>query len=521
MANNIVLSSTGKLELDLTVNNRIFLYYTTIPINWSCDEFDCAMGIFTILVNDVPVVNTDASGSGSFNIIYGDKVTTTMNCGNCDQAMLTINGAKYYSAVGASSSVTRDEYPISEMTINGSSYKLLTVNIGCSSYSCVATIDLVINGGSPHRYTNYGGYYTVHSGDRIEAHLSGGTCDDFSIWVDNVDTGLSDYLNASITQNVIIQGKGTDPLQINFGSTDTNCTSTIGLYVNDIFIAEYNGTYGGTYWANSGDKVEAYLTGGTCYESSIWINNVDTYSNHYKSSQLIATSIAIQGIGKSLYPTVTTNTVESILYTTASGGGNVTSKGSTSVTSRGICWSTSSNPTISNTHTHDGTGSGTFTSSMTGLTVNTLYYVRAYATNSIGTSYGDQETFTTLAATTTTTTTTQAPTTTTTTTCNIGPIKYPSYSIECIGNTTIQIVNQSTAEDAIDLYRNCTSNMNIYVEEFRNNSNEIIGSQYYEKDNPCNKVTVTGWYVINYSYNINNSIIMHCTNGIIDNLINY
>jgi hypothetical protein len=345
-----------------------------------------------------------------------------MNDGNCDQAMITVDGANYYSAIGVGNAVTRNEYPIAPMTINGTSYELITINIGASSYSCVATIDLVINGGSPHRYTNYGSTYTVHTGDRIEAHLSGGTCDEFSIWIDGVDTGLTDYLNTSATQNIIIQGKGTEPLQIDFGSTDTNCTSVIGLYVNDIFIVQYSGTYGGTHWAKSGDKVEAYLSGGTCYESSIWVNGVDSSSNHYKSSQLISTYISLQGIGKSLVPTVTTNTIGNILYTTASGGGNVTSQGSASVTARGICWSTTSNPTLANSHTTDYYGVGTFTSSMTGLTVNTLYYVRAYATNAVGTGYGDQETFNTLAA--TTTTTTLAPTTTTTTTTT-----YPNFLV--------------------------------------------------------------------------------------------
>ena len=94
-------------------------------------------------------------------------------------------------------------------------------------------------------------------------------------------------------------------------------------------------------------------------------------------------------------PTVTTNNVSNIAQTTATGGGNVTGDGGAAVTARGICWSTSPNPTVSNSHTTDGTGTGAFTSSMTGLTPNTTYYVRAYATNSAGTSYGEQKSFTT------------------------------------------------------------------------------------------------------------------------------
>ncbi len=94
-------------------------------------------------------------------------------------------------------------------------------------------------------------------------------------------------------------------------------------------------------------------------------------------------------------PTVTTTSITSITSTSASGGGNVTSQGSSSVTARGVCWSTSENPTIAGSKTVDGSGTGSFTSSITGLSASTMYYVRAYATNGAGTSYGSQVSFTT------------------------------------------------------------------------------------------------------------------------------
>jgi hypothetical protein len=92
-------------------------------------------------------------------------------------------------------------------------------------------------------------------------------------------------------------------------------------------------------------------------------------------------------------PTVTTSQVTNITQTSATGGGNVTAAGGVTVTERGICWSTNHNPTTSNTHANSGTGTGTFTINMTNLTANTTYYVRAYATNSAGTVYGEQRTF--------------------------------------------------------------------------------------------------------------------------------
>jgi Protein of unknown function (DUF1566) len=95
-------------------------------------------------------------------------------------------------------------------------------------------------------------------------------------------------------------------------------------------------------------------------------------------------------------PVLTTNAITSISYTTAISGGNVTDQGSSPVLSRGICWSTSSEPTISDTKTIEGTGLVVFTSNLAQLLPNTLYYVRSYATNSAGTGYGNQVSFTTL-----------------------------------------------------------------------------------------------------------------------------
>ncbi|MFZ4462719.1 MAG: formylglycine-generating enzyme family protein [Bacteroidales bacterium] len=75
--------------------------------------------------------------------------------------------------------------------------------------------------------------------------------------------------------------------------------------------------------------------------------------------------------------------------TTAISGGNITSDGGSEISSRGVCWSSSQPPTIANSKTSDGNQSGSYTSVIKGLTANTTYLVRAYATNAIGTGYGD------------------------------------------------------------------------------------------------------------------------------------
>ena len=83
--------------------------------------------------------------------------------------------------------------------------------------------------------------------------------------------------------------------------------------------------------------------------------------------------------------------------TTAQGGGEVTSDGGATITARGVCWNTTGTPTTTNPKTTEDGTTGSFTSAITGLTCGTSYYVRAYATNSSGTDYGDQVQFTTSA----------------------------------------------------------------------------------------------------------------------------
>lgn len=96
-------------------------------------------------------------------------------------------------------------------------------------------------------------------------------------------------------------------------------------------------------------------------------------------------------------PTVITFSVTGIAPTSAKCGGEVTYDGGAPVTAKGVCWSTSQDPTTTSSHTNFGNGTGSFISSITGLSQNTTYYVRAYAANREGTSYGEQVSFTTLA----------------------------------------------------------------------------------------------------------------------------
>ena len=94
-------------------------------------------------------------------------------------------------------------------------------------------------------------------------------------------------------------------------------------------------------------------------------------------------------------PVLTTTAVIYITQTTATCGGNITSDGGAAVKARGVCWGTNQTPTIADNKTTNSTGTGSFTSIITGLAANTTYYERAYATNSAATAYGSVVSFTT------------------------------------------------------------------------------------------------------------------------------
>jgi len=129
------------------------------------------------------------------------------------------------------------------------------------------------------------------------------------------------------------------------------------------------------------------LTAGTAYYVRSYATN--SQGTAYGSQETFATTLALSPAA------VTTTPASTITSTGTTLGGNVTSDGNATVTERGVVYATTQNPTTSNTKVAVGTGTGSFTTNITGLTAGTTYYVRGYATNSQGTVYGNQVTFTT------------------------------------------------------------------------------------------------------------------------------
>jgi phosphodiesterase/alkaline phosphatase D-like protein len=166
------------------------------------------------------------------------------------------------------------------------------------------------------------------------------------------------------TQHGVCWSTSTSPTTSN-SKTEEGAVSVIGAFTSDII-----GLSPGTMY-----YVRAYATNsvGTIYGSEVSFTALEV-------------------------PTVTTQAVTSIATTTATANGNVSDLGVPNPTQHGVCWSTSTNPTTSDSKTEDGavSATGAFTSNITGLSPGTMYSVRAYATNAVGTVYGSEVSFTTL-----------------------------------------------------------------------------------------------------------------------------
>ena len=174
-------------------------------------------------------------------------------------------------------------------------------------------------------------------------------------------------------------------------SFTTSC-NTVTVSISGTTNINYGGS---TTLTASGASSYRWSTGATTAAITVSPTTTTTYTvtgtDTYGCTGTRSVTVTVNGT----VPTVSTNTVTNIAATSASCGGNVTSNGGANVTARGVCWSTSQNPTISDSHTTDGSGTESFTSSISGLSPNTTYYVRAYATNSVGTAYGNEVSFTT------------------------------------------------------------------------------------------------------------------------------
>ena len=249
-----------------------------------------------------------------------------------------------------------------------------------------------------------------------DSHTNEGTAvGQFTSSISGLNPGTTYYVRAYVTNSV-----GTaygSVVSFTTNSSDTPVLPTVTT-VDVTNIAPYTATFHGNVVYNGGTALLArgfvYGLGhnptlennftvdgiieGTFSSTVTGLSANMTYYVRAYATNSVGTVYGeeISFVSSTTPPAVTTAEVTSISYTSAACGGDVPFSGGEGVTSKGLCYGVNEHPTISDNLIHGGAGVGSFTGNLTGLTANTVYYVRAFATNSVGTNYGEERVFSTL-----------------------------------------------------------------------------------------------------------------------------
>ncbi|MCF8450344.1 MAG: hypothetical protein K9G49_10790, partial [Taibaiella sp.] len=236
-------------------------------------------------------------------------------------------------------------------------------NLGLSSGSLVALNSSIFGSGAGMTSTNFGTMtqtITLAAGQTIVAYWN---------YVSRDYTPFNDGFIATLV--------GPSYQQIKVLAVTANAYGT-GAMVT--------GSYGSTGWhpvTFTAGAAGTYKLGFACFNAG-----------DQALSPIVCIDNAAGGTAAPNAPIVATSSISATGCTSATCGGNVTSAGGATVTARGVCWNTTGLATTADPHTTDGSGTGSFTSTLTGLTAGATYYVRSYATNTVGTSYGPEVTIT-------------------------------------------------------------------------------------------------------------------------------
>jgi len=361
-----------------------------------------AIGAIESATNNLYMVKVNASAYGTVNggTIYGDVYAVGTSV-----TLTAIPNSGYsfvrwdYVLGGSGTASTDNPYTF---TVNGN-ITLVPVFTASSSGYNITYVGNGNTGGTAPASGNYSGTTTISAPD-ISLVKSGYV---FNGWNTNSNGSGTSYAQGSAYSagvNLTLYAQWQVTYQPIITTTAISAVTPTSATSGGIVI--YDGGYAvtdrGVCWNTTGtptltDNHTDHTTDGTgtgSYSSSITgLSISNTYYVRAYATNSIGTSYGSELVILYTSPTVTTTAISSITPTSAISGGSVTNDGNSAVTARGVCWNIAGTPTITDTHTTNGSGTGVYSSSIASLSAGTRYYVRAYATNSIGTSYGAELSF--------------------------------------------------------------------------------------------------------------------------------
>ncbi len=381
---------------------------------------------------------TDSRGGGMYNTSSSAPILTNVTFSKNSAAYC---GGGIYNYLS---------YPtLTNVTISGNSTTSTSGGGGgiyCTQSSELTLINVIISGNTSS-YSGGGIYYYGCTATFTNVIITGNSSSRYGGGIYNGNS-TNTLTNVTVSGNLATKGGGmyfsTASTSTNFynsiiwGNTASSIADNVNINTGESYLSFYSclieGSDEGSDWGN-GDSYGGGENNIDALDSPFvnWIDPsadgwsattdgdyslsndspcIDTGSNSYVSDittdnigndRIYNSTVDIGAYEASDAPEITSQDVTDIGSTTATGNGTITNIGTSAITAYGVCWSTSESPTLSDSYSNakseeETTSTGAFTSALESLSTNTTYYVRAYATNASGTSYGSEVSFTTLFA---------------------------------------------------------------------------------------------------------------------------
>ena len=430
----------------------------------------------------------DGSGIGSFNtVLRGLTPSTTYYARSYAK---NSNGVVAYGnevtfTTTASLPGVRCPGTPTVTDIDGNIYKTVQIGNQCWTQSNLKVSKYMNGDNIPMGLSNSAwenttsGAYAIYNNDPMNDGLFGKLYNHYAVtdsrglcptgWhvpSDGEWTILENYLGGSSVAGGALKSTATQPTPGGWASPNSGATNSSGFTALPGGLrdesGDFNGVSNGYWWSSTVSSGSRALYRDLSYTYN-YFGRVDYYRSRGFSVRCL----------KNTLPQVNTTSVTNVTPSTALATGEVISDGGDQNTSRGFCYSITSNPTISNDTTLNGTGLGAYLGILTNLTPSSTYYVRAYSTNRVGTSYGNELSF--LAS-------------------------LPPSPQSCPGTPTVTDID-GNVYNAVQIGTQCWTQSNLKVSKYRNGDNIPTGL-----NNSDWQSTTSGAYAIYNNDSVNDGL---------------